>query len=169
MSKGDAERLVAQHFRRDRLRRADDLAGHAEARGEGRMEAPEQVNMLRFLGRELEERPDAFILAAHIAPHLVEHEGEDEFLHETEDRKIFVPPYVIEGQPLGVAQPRDRAGPGQRLGQEGPGKIEPGAFGQHILQLPWGPIADGKHRGVIEVMIHVKKPSYLLAGGFHTR
>jgi hypothetical protein len=52
----DRERRVREDGARDRVRRADDFAAVAEPPLELRAEAPEQVDVLRLLGRELEER-----------------------------------------------------------------------------------------------------------------
>ena len=82
MTSADRERVVAKHFRADRLGRADNLAFHREAADERRVEALEQVDVLRFLAREVEQGTNAPIVVHQMRPRMVEQERQDEFLHD---------------------------------------------------------------------------------------
>ena len=62
----DRERVVAQHLGANRFRRTDQLALDREAADERGVEALEQMNVLGFLAREVEQGANPPVVAAQV-------------------------------------------------------------------------------------------------------
>ena len=60
------------------------------------VEALEQVDVLRFLAREIEERTNPPVVVAKIVPRMVHQEWKDELLHDSEDAQILVRADLVE-------------------------------------------------------------------------
>ncbi len=96
MSEADRERIVAKHFGADRLRRPDHLALDREAADEGRVEALEQMDVLGFLAREVEQRADAPVVVADQCRGVIEQERQDELFDDAEDTQILMRADLVE-------------------------------------------------------------------------
>src|SRR3982751_6886170 len=83
----DRERIVAKHFGADRFRRTDHPALDRKASHERLLEALEQMNVLGFLGSEIEDRADAPVVAEQLRARMIHQEGENELLDDAEDRQ----------------------------------------------------------------------------------
>ena len=87
---------MAEHLRADSLGRADNLAFDGKAADERFVEALEQVDVLRFLAREIEERTNPPVVVAKIVPRMIHQEWKDELLHDSEDAQILVRADLVE-------------------------------------------------------------------------
>ena len=130
MTSATDERIVAEHFGGDRLGRADRLAGRSEGLGEALVEELEEVDVLGFLAREIEQGADPVVVAVQLRAGMVEHEGEDELLHQAEYGQIFVAANLVEDALLVVAQEGDRRGAREGFRQEAAAEVELGARGE---------------------------------------
>src|SRR5687767_7250152 len=132
----DRERVVAKNLGGDRLGRADRLAGRSEGLGEALVEKLEEVDVLRFLAGEVEQGADPMVVAVQLRTGMVEHEGEDELLHQAEYGEIFVAANLVEDALLVVAQKGDRIGAREGFRKEAPAEVELGMRGKDVLDLP---------------------------------
>ena len=90
------QRAIAEHLGRHRRRRPDHVAAMAEASVELFAEALEELDVLGLLARELDERPGPVVVRRQPRPRVVEHEGEDELLHEPEHDEIAEPADLVQ-------------------------------------------------------------------------
>jgi len=82
---------------------------------------------LGLLAGEVEQGADAVVVAVQLRAGMVEHEGEDELLHEAEDRQIFMAANLVEHALLAVAQKGDPVGAGEGFREEAAAEFELGA------------------------------------------
>ncbi len=67
---------------------------------------------------------------------MIEYEGQDELLDETEYIEVVVPTNLIEGETLLRCQEVERLDPGQRLRQKRPAEVEVFAASDQIFNPP---------------------------------
>src|SRR6185369_10186135 len=78
------QRMMAEHPLRKRLARTEHLAGEWESAVERLAIAVEEMDVLGFLSREIEERPRTIVVAAQARPCVVHEEREDELFDRSE-------------------------------------------------------------------------------------
>src|SRR5690606_15869467 len=87
---------MTKHLVANGFRRPDDLAFDRETAGERRVEALEQMNVLGFLAREIEQRAHAIIVIVQLRPSMIEHEWQNELFNQSEHAQIFVRRDLVE-------------------------------------------------------------------------
>ena len=128
---------MAKHFGADRFRRADHLALDREAAHEGGVEALEQMDVLGFLGGEVEQGADPPVVAAQARPRMIDQEGEDELLDHAENGQILVRADVVEDALLDRPKSDvERGRPRQALRHEVAREVELLVAAQHVVELP---------------------------------
>src|SRR6185369_992199 len=150
----DRERVVRQDLGPDVFGRADDLALDREAADESRVKALEQVNVLGFLVREIEDRADAPVVAQQMRARMIHQEREDELLDDPEDRQIGVRADLVEDALLERVEPVEHRGSGKAFRQEVARKVEILVLAKDVVELPLGTQRRRQRRLVIEVMEH---------------
>src|SRR5262245_13947538 len=82
---GHAQCIVLEYLGCDRLRWANHETHGAKPVFKFLSETLEQLDMLRFLAGELQQRAHSVIIALKLWPGVVQYEGENELLDESED------------------------------------------------------------------------------------
>ena len=131
------ERVVRQHRARDRRAAARSRrSGVPKPRCELLAEALEEVDVLRLLAREREQRADAVVVAVELRPRVVEHERQDELLHEAEHVQVAVAADLVEGQLLLAASGTRAARPAPATRAGTAGEVEPLVAADQVLDPP---------------------------------
>ncbi len=110
--------------------------------------------MLGLLAGEVEQGADPMVVAVQLRAGVVEHEGEDELLHEAEYGQIFVAANLVEDSPLRFAQESDAVGAGEGFREEAAAEVELCAFGENVLDLPGRFGRAGEDVPEVEIMEH---------------
>ena len=136
---------------RDRVRRTDDFAVDVEALDELFLEAAEQMDVFCFLAREFQERAGAVVLAVDVGPRVVEHEGQDEFLDQTEDRQIGVAADLVQHAFFGGREEIHLFDAREAFGHERFREIERLAFADQVFDAPGDALGAAEH--VLEIVV----------------
>lgn len=86
---------------------------------------------------------------------VVEHEGKDELFDEAEQAHTFMAEKLVGDAPLRFAEEKDAAGAGEGLREEAAAEVEPGAFGEHVLDLPGRAGRAGEDVPEVEGVVHI--------------
>ena len=149
------KRMMRENVLGHRLGRTDDLARDRKALGELLLEAAEELDVLGLLAGEFQIGAGAIVLAVDVGARVIEHEGQDEFLDQAEDRKIGVAANVIERALLERRQEVQRRDAREVLGHERLGEIERLAVADQILDPPGDALGTGENVLEIVVMTHL--------------
>ena len=95
----------------------------------------EELDVLRLLLGEVEERPPLVTVPAYPVAHVVDDRGNDVLLHQTEDGQIGESPDLVERQLLLGAQTANCAHAREGLREEGPGEVQRPSL-DDLLELP---------------------------------
>jgi hypothetical protein len=127
------------------------------------VEALEQMDVLGFLGGEVEQSPDLIIVLAQLGARVVEQEGEDKLFDDAENAQILVRADLVEDALLVGRQRLQRRRARQALGHEVASEVELLGDAQHIVELPGALQRRRKRRLIIEIVIHRSPPWSLVS------
>jgi hypothetical protein len=96
----DRERIMVENRGADVFGRPDHLALDGKAADERFVEALEQLDVLRFLAGEVEDRANAPVVAEQVRPRMVDDERQNELFDDDEDTKLLMRADLVEDELL---------------------------------------------------------------------
>src|SRR5688572_10017690 len=120
----DRERIVAEDLVTDCLGWSDHWNFDREASDESCVEALEQMDVLRFLAGEVEQRANTPVILEQVRTGMVEQEGKDELLHHAEHAQIFVRGDLVQSPLLESVEAWKRTRSRQAFRHEVAGEVQ---------------------------------------------
>src|SRR6185437_605382 len=132
----NAERAMGQNSFSDFLRRPNRFAVRHKAGLELLCKLPEQMNVLRFFTRELQQRARAIVVFVQMRACVIEHERQNKLLDDAESVEIAEAAYLIEQDFFLDAEKFERLYARQRFGHERLGEIEALVAADDVFDSP---------------------------------
>src|SRR4249919_1130755 len=129
---------MLEHLGADRFRWADHLALYRKAADKRRMEAFEEVDVLRFFASEIEDRSHPPVVTQKVRTRMVDHERKNELFDDAEDTKVLMCTDLVEQALLDRVQTLDRCRAGEALGHHVTREVEFLVLAQDVVELPLG-------------------------------
>src|SRR5262245_54049191 len=149
-----SQSAVREHKPCHVIRRANELTLATETFLELLTEAFEEVNMLGFLAGESQQGSDPVVVSGELQPSVIHDVGENEFLDQSEHRKVFMAADLVEGCLFILSQKRKTIDLRKGLRHEGPGEIELLLPADDVFHFPVDPTRSRQRRFIRVIMLH---------------
>src|SRR5215471_20978048 len=133
---GNAERIMRQNFFGDSRGWSDHLTHGAKTCLEFAPEPLEQLDVLGFFARELQQRARAKVVRLKLLPRLVEHERQDKLFNEPKNAEVRVASDLVEHELLIAVKKCERLNAGESFRHKRFREIQPFTTSDDVLDAP---------------------------------